>query len=100
MLDGATRPMVACQAVLSRCPDPPSPEAVRQAHRTLVGLQALHPRFGSSSGGGGSGSGSSGGGITPLGRHLSQLPCLPSVGRILIYGTLLGMCSVVVYSVV
>lgn len=28
--------------------------------------------------------------LTPLGKNLALLPCAPKVGRLLIYGTLLG----------
>jgi HrpA-like RNA helicase len=28
--------------------------------------------------------------LTPLGRHLAELPCSPKIGRLLVYGTLLG----------
>ena len=28
--------------------------------------------------------------LTPLGRHLAELPCSPKIGRLLVYGALLG----------
>lgn len=68
-----------CAEVLSRCPDPPPLKAVASAEQALVRIQALertspHP-------------------LTPLGMHLSALPCDPRVGRLLIYGALLGCTS-------
>ncbi len=79
MLEGATRPLLACQNVLARCPDPPEIEAVKLAHRGLISLQALAPK-----------SETEKGGITPLGKHLASMPCSPAIGRMLIFGAILG----------
>ena len=65
-----------CTFVLSLCPDPPHPEAVSVAEKVLVGIRAIDADTGA---------------LTPLGRQLSLLPCSPTVGRLLVYGVLLGV---------
>ena len=68
-------------SILRKCPDPPSEEAVGSAEALLVQMQAL-----SSS----SSSTASSLNLTPLGYLLSTLPCSPRVGRLIIYGNMLG----------
>jgi hypothetical protein len=65
-----------CEALLRRCPDPPARKAVETATRVLTAIQALDGETQA---------------ITPLGRHLADLPCDPSTGRLLVYGALLGV---------
>ena len=36
--------------------------------------------------------------LTPLGKHLAELPCAPKVGRLLIYGTLLGCAGNTIFA--
>jgi HrpA-like RNA helicase len=59
--------------LLANCLDPPTPDAVLSAETFLTAIGALdaHRK------------------ITPLGKHLSCLPCDPSVGKMLIYGAML-----------
>jgi ATP-dependent RNA helicase DHX57 len=64
-----------CTQLLRRCPDPPSRVAIRAAERNLSQIQAIDADSGK---------------ISPLGRHLAELPCDPRVGRLLVYGALLG----------
>ena len=61
------------QALLRRCPDPPSRSAVSSAQISLSRIQALDADDA----------------LTPLGRHLAALPCDPKVGRLLLFGCLL-----------
>lgn len=62
-------------SILGRCLDAPEESVVRLAEQSLVKIQALDPNtFG----------------LTALGKHLSALPCSPRIGRLLIYGALLG----------
>jgi HrpA-like RNA helicase len=70
-------PSASAMALLCRCPDVPSEPSVQAAEKLLVQIQALDPvsRV-----------------LTPLGRHLSALPCAPRIGRLAIFGALLG-CS-------
>ena len=63
-----------CMQMLSRCPDPPTQTAVLTSESILGKIQALNDD----------------GDITPLGRHLAALPCSPKIGRLLVYGALLG----------
>ena len=65
---------LTCAQQLSRCPDPPAVEVITASETVLTRMQALDSE----------------GSITPLGRHLSALPCSPKVGRLLIYGCLLS----------
>jgi HrpA-like RNA helicase len=67
-----------CSQLLRRCPDPPTRAAVRAAEMSLQNIQALAPDDSASLA------------ITPLGRHLASLPCDPRIGRLLLYGVLLG----------
>lgn len=60
--------------VLSRAPDPPTPEAVRDAITTLTEAGALN----------------SAGVLTPLGHHLARLPVDVRVGKIIVLGAVLG----------
>ena len=62
-------------ALLCRCPDVPSESSVLAAEQLLQQIQALDSTTGL---------------LTPLGRHLSALPCMPRVGKLCIYGALLG----------
>ena len=80
-----------CERLLRRCPDPPSRSAVQAAIHHLVAIQALESS-GSNGGTEAQVGGNSGGSnaITPLGRHLADLPCDPAIGRLLVYGALLG----------
>jgi HrpA-like RNA helicase len=63
-----------CLQLLQRCPDCPEKKAILCAELMLIKLQALD----------------NDGNLTSLGRSLSALPCDPSVGKLLIYGSLLG----------
>jgi ATP-dependent RNA helicase DHX57 len=63
-----------CVQLLSRCPDPPMLSAIEAAIENLIKIQALDKSET----------------LTPLGRHISYLPCDPSIGKLLIYGSLLG----------
>ena len=60
--------------VLSRAPDPPTPEAVRDAIETLTEAGALD----------------SAGMLTPLGHHLARLPVDVRAGKIIVLGAVLG----------
>jgi len=60
--------------VLSRAPDPPTPEAIRDATTTLTEAGALD----------------SSGALTPLGHHLARLPVDVRVGKIVVLGAVLG----------
>ena len=60
--------------VLSRAPDPPTPEAIRDATTTLMEAGALD----------------SSGALTPLGHHLARLPVDVRVGKIVVIGAVLG----------
>jgi ATP-dependent RNA helicase DHX36 len=60
----------ASRQLLSRCIDPPTTQAVMQAEQYLMRLQALNKQKE----------------LSPLGHHLSTLPCSPNIGRMLIYG--------------
>ncbi len=61
--------------LLSRCPDVPAASSVASAEKLLVQIQALSPTTNA---------------LTPLGVHLSTLPCMPRIGRLAVYGALLG----------
>lgn len=63
-----------CVHLLSRCPDPPMLSAIEAAIENLIKIQALDKSEA----------------LTPLGRHISYLPCDPNIGKLLIYGSLLG----------
>lgn len=63
-----------CVELLSRCPDPPNLSAIDAAIENLMKIQALDKNQG----------------LTALGRHISYLPCEPCIGKLLIYGSLLG----------
>eukprot|EP00606_Chrysophyceae_sp_TOSAG23-5_P000134 GSChrysophyteH2.ASY1.ANO1.1027.1 assembled CDS len=69
------------EAQLRRCPDPPPLSVIHSSETLLKRMQALDEN----------------GEITPLGRHLSQLPCTPKVGRLLMYGCLLGCTQPLAY---
>lgn len=60
--------------VLSRAPDPPTPEAVRDAITTLTEAGALDDA----------------GALTPLGHHLARLPVDVRAGKIIVLGAVLG----------
>lgn len=73
--------------VLRRCPDPPQEASIAAAVAYLSQIQALAPN--------------AGGGllVTPLGAHLSSLPCSPAAGKLLLFGCILGSafrCSAMV----
>ncbi|CBN75205.1 conserved unknown protein [Ectocarpus siliculosus] len=63
--------------VLARALDPPDPKAVQDAVDVLTDLKAL----------------GEGAELTPLGWHLAALPCPVQVGKMLIYGAVLGCLS-------
>jgi len=63
-----------CVELLSRCPDPPNLSAIDAAIENLMKIQALDKNQE----------------LTALGRHISYLPCEPCIGKLLIYGSLLG----------
>ncbi len=63
-----------CIQLLMDCPDPPSPSAISAAMKQLIQIQALDTNEI----------------ITPLGQHLSKLPCTPKFGKLLVFGSLLG----------
>jgi ATP-dependent RNA helicase DHX29 len=60
--------------VLSRAPDPPAVEAVRDALKTLTEAGALDAE----------------GALTPLGHHLARLPVDVRAGKIIVLGAVLG----------
>jgi ATP-dependent RNA helicase DHX29 len=60
--------------VLSRAPDPPAAEAVRDALKTLTEAGALDAE----------------GALTPLGHHLARLPVDVRAGKIIVLGAVLG----------
>jgi ATP-dependent RNA helicase DHX29 len=64
----------AAEYVLSRAPDPPAPEALRDALNTLTDVGALDAA----------------GDLTSLGRHLSRLPVDVRAGKIIVFGAVLG----------
>jgi HrpA-like RNA helicase len=68
-------------SVLYSCLDPPSEESVSAAESALTRLGALDSQ--------------KRGQITWLGQHLAQIPCDPSVGKMLIYGSILQCISTV-----
>lgn len=96
VLSMATNPAESgCSAVsvvqdtLSLCPDPPYAAQVEQAVSRLQSLQAVvsrqpvaqpaaEPAMGV------------GQMLTPLGRHIANFPCPPVVGKLLIFGAILG----------
>lgn len=61
--------------LLGRCPDVPAASSVASAEKLLIQIQALSPTSNA---------------LTPLGVHLSTLPCMPRIGRLAVYGALLG----------
>lgn len=61
--------------LLCRCPDVPTATSVTAAELLLTQIQALDANTGA---------------LTPLGRHLATLPCMPRVGRLAIFGAMLG----------
>ena len=65
--------------LLLRCIDAPSSEAIDTSLRSLTALQALRQQESLV--------------IAPLGRHLIHLPCDPTIGKMLIYGALLGVAA-------
>jgi ATP-dependent RNA helicase DHX57 len=75
--DAIVPPLERCFRMLRACPDPPEKAAVEGAHQSLMECRALQQD----------------GTITPLGQHLAALPCTPRLGRILIYGALLGCAA-------
>lgn len=60
---------------LSRCVDPPEPDAIDAAISELTSLGALAPADEA---------------MTALGRHLALLPVDPRIGKMLVYGALMG----------
>ena len=62
------------EVVLSRAPDPPAPEAVREAVEALTEAGALDAA----------------GELTPLGHHLARLPVDVRAGKIIVLGAVLG----------
>jgi HrpA-like RNA helicase len=69
------RAKASSMTLLCRCPDVPPEASVQAAEQLLVQIQALNADTGL---------------LTPLGRHLSTLPCMPRVGKLCIYGALLS----------
>jgi HrpA-like RNA helicase len=72
-----------CWSILSNCIDPPEDVSVQTSLQRLQTLQAITQGTET---------------LTPLGKHLSNLPTDPKMGRLLVYGVLLGCvfdCSVV-----
>ena len=74
VLQVKTLSLGAVEHVLSRAPDPPAQEAVREAVSTLVETGALDAE----------------GVLTPLGRHLARLPVDVRAGKIIVLGAVLG----------
>ena len=74
-VSGSSSSNSSSMALLCRCPDVPSESSVLAAEQLLQQIQALDSTTGL---------------LTPLGRHLSALPCMPRVGKLCIYGALLG----------
>lgn len=64
-------------SLLHRCPDAPSADAITTSLQSLTALHALRQEESLV--------------ISPLGRHLIHLPCDPTIGKLLIYGALLGV---------
>lgn len=73
--EGRAKTSTSSMVLLCRCPDVPSEASVQAAEQLLAQIQALNAETGL---------------LTPLGRHLSTLPCMPRVGKLCIYGALLG----------
>lgn len=71
----ATNLPVACTQLLNRCPDAPSNNSILRAQQNLISLQAIDNNQLI---------------LSPLGWHLSRLPCIPRTGKLLIYGCLLN----------
>ncbi|KAL4527192.1 hypothetical protein Ndes2526B_g09099 [Nannochloris sp. 'desiccata'] len=65
---------VDASAALAKMISPPSAAAINQAVTSLERVGALDP---------------SSGALTPLGRHLTRMPCDPRVGKMLIFGAVL-----------
>ncbi|KAM3567167.1 hypothetical protein VYU27_010682, partial [Nannochloropsis oceanica] len=65
---------------LSLLLDPPEAATIRAALSTLEEIQAVVPKGDELR-------------ITPLGRHLAALPCPVRLGKMLIYGALLGVLT-------
>eukprot|EP01038_Epipyxis_sp_PR26KG_P008683 gene8683-11734_t len=63
-----------CRQILQQCIDPPSLDAINQSVRNLQIIRALDDNYD----------------LAPLGSHLAQLPCAPRIGKLVIYGCLLG----------
>lgn len=68
--------------LLYSCMDPPLRESVIAAENELMTLGALKSK-------------DNGCEITSLGQHLSNLPCDPCIGKMLVYGSLLQCISTV-----
>lgn len=66
-------------SILFSCLDAPSEESVLAAESALTRLGALDAQ--------------NRGLITWLGQHLAQIPCDPSIGKMLIYGSILQCVS-------
>ena len=64
----------------AKAPDPPSPIAVSNAVELLKAIGAMKLSHGQDV-------------LTPLGRHLSQLPVDPRVGKMLLLGAIFGCLS-------
>ena len=75
--------MSVVRGSLRRCPDPPSELQLEQAVRRLQILQAIPS----------SGENEQLQLLTPLGKHISNFPCPPIVGKLLLYGAILGCIS-------
>jgi HrpA-like RNA helicase len=75
-----------CMDILQLCPDPPTIESVCVAVGRLKVIQALKSRSTLTD----NVENFDEGDLTALGFHLSLLPCAPNLGRLLIYGALLG----------
>lgn len=78
-----------CFDLLRYCVDPPSFESVQAALDTLVNLQAVE-RASNSTNELLSDTPAVAVRMTALGKQLAKLPCTPEIGRLLVFGALLG----------
>lgn len=82
MFRSAENHLQSDNSLLFACMDPPLIESVLVAENELIDLGAFEKQENQCK-------------ITWLGQHLANLPCDPSIGKMLIYGTLLHCISTI-----